>query len=66
MQKALQQKVGFGTALPNGGFQYTVDRDPNPRGAPWAVEAPVTKGEAIGWTLIAVAFLALMYGFLSL
>ena len=33
---------------------------------PFCVEEPVSKGEAIGWTLIAVAFAAVMYGFLSL
>lgn len=50
----MKQKIGFGTALPNGGFQYTVDRDPNPRGAPWAVEAPVTRSEAMVWAGVAL------------
>lgn len=65
MQKALQQKVGFGTALPNGGWVFMADKDPHPR-IPFCVEEPVSKGEAIGWTLIAMAFLSVMYGFLSL
>ena len=61
----MKQKIGFGTALPNGGWQYMQTQDPHPR-IPLCVEEPVSKGEAIGWTLIAVAFLSVMYGFLSL
>lgn len=61
----MKQKIGFGTALPNGGWVYMADKDPNPR-IPLCVEAPVTKGEAIGWTLLAIVFGAVCYGFLSL
>ena len=61
----MKQKIGFGTALPNGGWQYMQTQDPHPR-IPFCVEEPVSKGEAIGWTLIAIGFFSVMYGFLSL
>ena len=61
----MKQKIGFGTALPDGGWQYMQTKDPAPR-VPFSVEEPVSKSEAIGWTLIAVAFFGVMYGFLSL
>ena len=41
----MKQKIGFGTALPDGGWQFMATKDPAPR-IPFCVEEPVSKGEA--------------------
>lgn len=44
----MKQKIGFGTALPDGGFQRMATQDPAPR-IPFCYDAPVSKSEAYAY-----------------
>lgn len=65
----MQQKIGFGTALTDGGFQYMATQDPNPRipfthGFGPGTEPRMKKWEKIGWSF-AIGFWAAFVMFCS-
>jgi len=49
----MKQKIGFGTALPDGGWQRMQTQDPAPR-IPFCCDEPVTKSEAMAWAGVAL------------
>ena len=49
----MKQKIGFGTALPDGGFQRMATQDPAPR-IPFCCDEPVTRSEAMAWASVAL------------
>ena len=60
----LKQKVGFGTALQGGGYQYYANVD-KWKTVPFSHEGALpTAGEAIGWALMCAVFVGVMAGFL--